>query len=127
MKVEISVGEAIDKLSILEIKKEKIKNQQKKENVIKEQLILSESLKNIIKGELETLFKDLYEINSRLWDIEDKIREKELSKEFDSDFIELARSIYQTNDLRFELKQKINKICNSDIIEEKEHINYRKN
>lgn len=125
MMVEVSVGEVIDKYTILVIKYEKIKDNDKLINIIKEKNILSLSLSNNNYFILfENEIKELKTINEKLWDIEDKIRIKESKMEFDDDFIKLARSVYITNDMRFAIKNKINKFSNSNIKEEKSYSGY---
>ena len=119
----ISIGELIDKITILEIKKNKLQNS-KLENVLKE---LSFLRKLMAKHQIEitdNLFTQLKEINLKLWNIEDQIRIKEKNKEFDNIFIELARSVYFTNDKRSEIKKRINRLSNSEITEEKSYAEY---
>ena len=119
----ISIGELIDKITILEIKKNKLQNS-KLENVLKE---LSFLRKLMAKHQIEitdNLFTQLKEINLKLWNIEDQIRIKEKNKEFDNIFIELARSVYFTNDKRSEIKKRINRLSNSEITEEKSYSEY---
>ena len=119
----ISIGELIDKITILEIKKNKLQNS-KLENVLKELTYLRRLMeKNKIEIN-DDLFTQLKEINLRLWDIEDQIRIKEKNKEFDNTFIELARSVYFKNDKRAELKKIINRLSNSEITEEKFYSKY---
>jgi hypothetical protein len=125
MKVEISIGDVIDKISILEIKSKKIKDQDKLVNIKKEfDILLSVVVKTIDWDSASELYLELIEINSKLWDIEDNIRIKEKNKEFDSEFIELARSVYYTNDERFRVKSEINKKFDSNLIEEKSYEDY---
>ena len=119
----ISIGELVDKITILEIKKNKLQNS-KLENVLKE---LSFLRKLMAKHQIEltdNLFTQLKEINIKLWNIEDQIRIKEKNKEFDNIFIELARSVYFTNDKRSEIKKRINRLSNSEINEEKSYAEY---
>ena len=119
----ISIGELVDKITILEIKKNKFQNS-KLENVLKE---LSFLRKLMGKHQIEItddLFTQLKEINLTLWNIEDQIRIKEKNKEFDNIFIELARSVYFTNDKRSEIKKRINRLSNSEITEEKLYAEY---
>ena len=121
--VPISIGELIDKVTILEIKKEKLKNLKLK-NILKELSFLRAVLeKNSILIPDEIYFQ-LKSINLKLWDIEDKIRIKEKNKEFDNEFIELARSVYLNNDRRSETKKELNIMFNSEIIEEKSYEKY---
>ena len=120
---EISAGELIDKITILEIKKNKILALNAQKNIIKELKRLKLELKknnNFLKIS-KNLKPKLLKINLKLWNAEDKIRIKEIKKEFDFEFIELARSIYKNNDKRSKLKSKINKFLNSDLKEEKSY------
>ena len=125
MQVEISIGELFDKLTILEIKMEKIKNNSQLENIRKEWDTLNDksmSILSIFADQL--LFKKIYkleEINRQLWDIEDWIRECEKQERFDKEFVELARSVYKLNDKRSKIKRDINLITKSNIIEEKSY------
>ena len=124
MKIEVSIGEIVDKVTILNIKLKKIKNEDKLRNIKKEFDILRSSMEHIGIGIDSAEVKELESINNTLWDIEDRIRIKESKKEFDKDFIELARNVYFNNDKRSEIKRKINlKYC-SDLIEEKEYVEY---
>lgn len=125
MKIDISIGELVDKVTILSIKLEKIKNADKLKNIKKEYGLLYESMKHIGITKDSEDFKDLVQVNLRLWDIEDKIRIKEANKEFDDDFIQLARSVYFENDKRAEIKKQINLTFGSDLIEEKEYVRYK--
>jgi hypothetical protein len=125
MKVEVSIGELVDKVSILAIKLKKIKNANKLENIRKEYDILVRAMKqNGITSESEE-FKRLETINLKLWDIEDQIRTKEAKKEFDEAFIALARSVYFTNDERAKVKREVNIKYGSGIVEEKEYVEYK--
>ena len=121
--VPVSIGELIDKITILEIKKKYMIGE--KLNNVNNEL---KSLKIILdKEKLEidqNLYLDLKTINSSLWDVEDKIRIKESLKEFDHDFIELARSVYKINDQRSLIKRNINMKYNSGIVEEKSYKEY---
>ena len=124
MKIEIpiSCGELVDKLTILQIKKIKIIEKNKLEQVNKEYEYLMKTYSDILKKfpNLNEMYDRLYQINLKLWEIEDDIRECESNNSFDENFIELARSVYKTNDLRFEIKSKINEHFGSSIIEQKE-------
>jgi hypothetical protein len=128
MKIEtpISVGELLDKISILKIKSFKIKDEEKLKNVKLE----LEYLNNIAKEKLskyenlEKRSEELYQVNASLWNIEDQIRVAEKRKDFDSEFIFLARSVYITNDKRFDIKNKINEECGSELKEEKSYEKY---
>ena len=117
--IPVSVGELFDKITILKIKQEKIKNTNKLINVSKELLLLECISQNINHSGLEILVNKLKEINLLLWCVEDKIRIKEKQKCYDQEFVELARNVYFYNDKRSEIKREINIITNSDIIEEK--------
>ncbi len=124
--VEISIGEFFDKITILEIKKERINNADKLVNINKELDGLNELLNQLsfsredVAGEVSELKK----INETLWVIEDDIREKESQKAFDERFIELARAVYVTNDKRSEIKRDINLKLGSDFVEEKSYEEY---
>jgi len=123
---EISAGEFFDKLSILEIKLNKIKDLVLLNEVKKEYEILNESKnKNInFSKEIEILYKDLKEINEKLWKIEDEIRLCEKNSDFKDKFIQLSRDVYFTNDKRSKTKSKINKILGSNIKEVKQYTQY---
>ena len=126
MKVEIqvSVGELLDKISILKIKKTRIKDDKKLFNINKELIYLESKLYNH-GAEIESYFQQLYEINSELWDIENSKRRCEAENNFGWDFIQLARDVYIWNDKRAEIKKKINVLTHSDVIEEKEYTEYK--
>ena len=123
---EISPGELLDKISILEIKLEKIKNKVNQEKINKEYKILKEVQNSSIEvtEKLKTLFKKIKEVNQNLWDIEDKLRFCEKNKDFGKNFIELARGVYFNNDKRSKIKSEINKILMSNIKEVKEYVQY---
>lgn len=125
--VEISIGEFFDKLTILEIKKEHIANQAKLVNINKELNALNALLDSLPFGraDVEKEVGELKSINEKLWVIEDEIRDKEAAKTFDQEFIELARSVYFTNDRRSEVKRDINIRLGSDFIEEKSYEQYQ--
>jgi hypothetical protein len=123
MKIEISIGEIVDKLSILQIKTGMIKDQEKLANVKKEYDYLSDIVFDELKIEQSDFF-NLVVINSKLWEIEDRIRNKERDQEFDEDFIDLARSVYFTNDERAEIKKSINLKYGSYFVEEKSYEKY---
>ena len=120
---EISAGELVDKITILEIKKKKIKDQEKLVEVDKELISLNNTFqKNISQNaDLKNMIKDLKEINLKLWDIEDGKREAEKNKKFDNKFIELARNVYKLNDERAKIKLKINQFLGSNIKEVKSY------
>lgn len=124
MKVDISHGELIDKLTILEIKLLKIENYSKLENVKREletlnpyYILLFEEYGDVIKD----LYLKLSKVNYRLWEIEDEIRILERKRKFDKDFILLARLVYKVNDLRAKIKREINDLTNSLLVEEKSY------
>ena len=123
IKIDVSVGEIMDKLTILEIKAEKIQDEAKLANVRKER----DSLLPVISqpayqtDEVKQLVAKLKSINLKLWDIEDDIRLKEADKAFDEGFIELARSVYFTNDERAAVKKQINLATGSELVEEKSY------
>ncbi len=121
----VSLGELVDKISILHIKNINIKDSQKQKLIREELDLLNITLNNHIKREDIQKFLDLLiEINSKLWKIEDDIRDCERNKKFDQKFIELARSVYFTNDKRSEIKLDINKKFGSKIIEVKSYEDY---
>ena len=127
IQINISVGELIDKITILQIKKEKIANIQKVKKVSYELELLEHSLNSFETSktaELKNLMNELKKINQKLWKIEDDIRLLEKNKKFDDNFIKLARSVYITNDERFEVKNKINKLYSSEIEEVKSYEEY---
>ena len=120
----ISVGELVDKITILEIKLEKINNPKKLEDVKNELTILNKYFLEIENIELTKLKNKLKSTNLKLWQIEDDIRLCEKNQVFDEDFINLARSVYITNDKRFELKNSINQLFSSEIKEVKSYEDY---
>ena len=124
--VEVSVGELLDKISILEIKKDKIKNPEKLEYILDELSILKDELKNNIKSDvkLDELYQSLKIINVRLWVIEDDKRKCEKEKDFTENFIKLSRDVHILNDDRAKIKLKINEHTGSKIKEIKEYISY---
>jgi hypothetical protein len=125
MMVEISNGELLDKLSILKIKLDNISEDGKLKNIRKEFDILNELSNEFLKQTtIMNLFNELLDVNKKLWDVEDFIRHKEKLKEFDEEFVFYARNVYITNDLRAEIKRKINDITNSEIVEEKSYERY---
>tara|TARA_Y100000588_G_C14109602_1_gene862420 strand:+ start:773 stop:1168 length:396 start_codon:yes stop_codon:yes gene_type:complete len=126
IKIELSIGELLDKISILQIKAERIDDPSKVKNINKELDVLM-SLWNdspYSDTNLSSEINELKNINEALWDIEDKIRDKERNQVFDKDFIELARSVYFTNDKRAEIKRIINGKTGSELIEEKSYSEY---
>jgi len=123
MKIEVSNGEIIDKLTIIQIKLERIKDESKLANLQKEYKLLLEAAAEIINTS-DQLYKSLYEVNCELWDIEDHIRDLERRKDFGEDFVATARSVYVKNDLRSEIKREINIKTSSGLIEEKSYEKY---
>lgn len=129
MKIEVSNGEILDKFTILEIKLQEIKDSAKLANVSKEYESLKptiESIYNSVQDEaaLTVLYRDLLNVNKTLWNIEDLIRDCERENNFGQDFIELARSVYYTNDDRAAVKKKINTLTGSSLTEEKSYQDY---
>ena len=124
--VEVSVGELLDKISILEIKKDKIKDPEKLEYILDELSILKEEFKNNIKSDkkLDELYQSLKIINARLWIIEDEKRNCEKEKDFTENFIKLSRDVHILNDDRAKIKLKINEHTGSKIKEIKEYTSY---
>lgn len=127
LEVNVSIGEVIDKITILKIKIDKIKDQSKLNHLNNEKSILDKKINSIEiheRNEFEFLFNQLYETNLKLWNIEDSIRIFEKEKNFNQEFIDLARAVYITNDKRFEIKDKINQLFNSSIREVKSYEEY---
>lgn len=126
IKVELSYGEMLDKITILQIKSERITDAAKVANVNKELNLLSDLWKSDKKSSIDITeeFAGLKKINEALWDIEDDIRDKERAKEFDEKFVELARAVYVTNDQRADIKRVINVKLGSDLVEEKSYSDY---
>ena len=126
IKIQISPGELIDKFTILDIKLNRIKEQEKTQNIRTEHKILKRQIeKNLPKSKrLSALISKLKIINKALWDIEDQIRVCERKQDFEKKFIKLARSVYQKNDLRSSYKREINTLLGSEIIEEKSYESY---
>jgi len=127
MKIEVSNGELIDKITILEIKLAVIEDEAKLKNIQKEYDILNplvEKLFSEYDSDLQNHYLELAKINGGLWDIEDSLRECERKKDFGSDFVELARCVYITNDQRSEVKKLINIMTSSELVEEKSYKEY---
>ncbi|QMU64684.1 MAG: hypothetical protein GKR88_10560 [Flavobacteriaceae bacterium] len=131
MKIEVSNGEIIDKLTILEIKLSEIKDAKKLTNIRNEYNVLTPIVESIYKASkddkkhLKKLQNDLLLVNKKLWKIEDDIRECERSGNFGETFVHLARSVYYTNDDRSDIKKAINIFTGSDLIEEKSYEDYK--
>tara|TARA_Y100001937_G_C7130192_1_gene336940 strand:+ start:3471 stop:3845 length:375 start_codon:yes stop_codon:yes gene_type:complete len=123
MKIEVSNGEIVDKLTILLIKKENIKDKEKLKN-IQNEINQIEHISNSIVTKDSEEFIELYEVNKSLWEIEDNIRRLELRKQFDEEFISVARSVYRNNDKRAEIKRQINQMSGSELVEEKSYKEY---
>ena len=119
--VQVSWGELIDKMTILEIKEKRLILSEAVANVRRELTAVRMVVQNIQSEQLALLANELKAINEDLWEIEDKIRTKEAAKSFDQEFIELARSVYRRNDERAAIKREINKLLNSEIVEEKSY------
>ena len=127
MLVEISNGELLDKISILELKMLKIEDKEKLVNIHKEFDTLNPLVIELFEnydGQLQNHYLELAKINGELWDIEDWIRDCEREKRFDKEFVELARSVYITNDKRCEVKKLINILTSSGLVEEKSYKEY---
>lgn len=122
----VSVGEVIDKLTILQIKSERIDDSDKLVNICKEQSLLAEILEKDVlpSNELAALTNQLKQINEQLWEVEDRLRELERQQDFGQAFITDARAVYFTNDKRSRIKRKINELVGSDIVEEKSYRPY---
>ena len=126
IEVEVSFGEFLDKIKILEIKSERIKDADKLVNINKELELLSRTWEGNPKSKIDISdeLKNLKSINEKLWVIEDDIRNKERNKNFDQQFIELARAVYFSNDERARIKRIINEKLGSNLIEEKSYTDY---
>ena len=123
MQIEVSNGEIIDKLTVIQIKLERIKDEAKLVNLKKEFEVLSQVASKIIETD-SPLYQSLYKVNCELWDIEDHIRDLERNKDFGEDFINTARSVYIKNDERSRIKREINVTTSSSLIEEKSYESY---
>jgi len=125
LSVPVSVGELIDKLSILQVKKIKVTNPDKLLFINKEYDLLYEMSSEFLqRKDILQIYDDLIKTNLKLWEVEDELRVIESTKNFDDTFTELARSVYYTNDERFRLKDKINSLTNSEIKEQKDYKEY---
>ena len=126
-RVPVSWGELIDKITILEIKVERLRAPAALANAAHELALLRGVLAELADAPpgLAALHGELAAVNRRLWDIEDEIRRKEAAQAFDAGFIELARAVYRGNDERSRIKRAINELLGSDIIEEKQYVGYR--
>lgn len=126
LQVPISPGEFLDKLSILEIKSRRISDPAKLANIRRELELLRATWRTspLAARDVSALVSALREANEALWDIEDRIRDKEAAKAFDAEFIELARSVYVTNDRRSAIKRELNVVLGSELVEEKSYKGY---
>ena len=124
--IETSVGELLDKITILEIKKDKVTDEKNLKMINKEYLSLKDSMNKVLKinKEILNLTKELKEVNLKLWEVDDNKRLAEKNKKFDDNFIELSRNVYRFNDLRAKIKSKINELSGSNIKEIKQYIDY---
>jgi hypothetical protein len=124
--VAVSTGEAVDKLTILSIKKDKIKDPNKLQNIRKESSLLAASIERAMgRAWLEhELVHQLTEVNRRLWEVEDDVRRCEANKDFGAEFVQLARSVYRLNDERGRLKRQISRLSSSGLVEEKQYTTY---
>lgn len=124
--LETSPGEFLDKLTILEIKRERIKEPTKLANVRRELELLRGHWERaaVPRAEVADLIAELKSVNETLWDIEDRIRDCEATRRFDADFVELARAVYRTNDRRAVIKRRLNEALGSRLIEEKSYSDY---
>jgi hypothetical protein len=126
IRIAISHGELIDKITILEIKAQRIGDAAKRANVEKELALLRATWAAHVSSSpaLDAQIDALRAVNAKLWDVEDALRDKERQRQFDAEFIELARSVYFTNDERARIKRAINQLLDSDLIEEKSYQAY---
>ena len=126
MMLKVSHGELIDKYTILLIKTQYVIDKNKRNHILYEKSILEPMVHNLRTQftNLSEYIDQLFDVNMKLWNIEDAIRQKEKSKIFDAEFIQLARDVYYTNDIRAEIKAEINLLTNSSIHEVKQYINY---
>lgn len=123
VQIEVSVGELVDKLTILELKRERIREPDKLANIEAEYVLLVRAL-DAVRAALAPFDDELRAVNARLWEIEDEIRDCERRGDFGPRFIELARSVYRTNDRRSALKREINALSGSTLVEEKSYKPY---
>ena len=133
MKIEVSNGELLDKVAIIKLKMENIDDAQKLKHIskehdelVREMMLLTDSLKDKDhESEYLKLYDQLFSTNEKLWYLEDRIREKEKRNIFDQDFIDIARAIYYTNDVRASIKKEINKLTQSSFVEVKSYSEYQ--
>ena len=126
LKVDVSVGELLDKITILEIKSERVHDEEKLKNIRKELDLLRSiwSASPLSNHDISEQMTRLKAVNERLWDIEDNIRRKEADQAFDDGFVELARSVYKENDQRAAIKRELNVMLGSELVEEKSYTDY---
>lgn len=124
MKIEVSLGEVLDRKSILTLKLLNISDPGKLANIRREQESIEKCLRGLKLDKIQLQITQLHEVNKSLWEVEDKLRAKESSQTFDGEFIELARSVYKLNDRRYSLKREINLLSGSTIVEEKQYSKY---
>ncbi len=127
IRIPVSVGELLDKIAILEIKQERIEDPVKRRNVERELQLLTAAWEEAHPDpapQVEELRQDLKKVNEELWEIEDSVRDHEREGRFDDRFVELARSVYLTNDRRASLKKELNLLLGSDLVEEKSYADY---
>jgi hypothetical protein len=124
--VEVSYGEMLDKISILEIKLEKVTDAGQRENIAREHAILSEARDQGLAGgpDFSAVYQSLKDINLQLWEVEDDIRDCERRQAFGDEFVALARSVYRMNDRRAALKRELNDLLGSPLVEEKLYRDY---
>jgi hypothetical protein len=124
--IPVSWGELIDKITILELKRKKIRSRLARDKIERELTLLLKLYEDVVdnKGRINDLKRDLESVNNDLWNAEDSLREKEARTIFDAEFIELARSVYKLNDKRFAIKQRLNAETASEMIEEKIYPKY---
>ncbi len=126
IRIEVSPGELLDKISILEIKSERIADAEKLKNIRHELGLYGDIRESRIPGgaAMDALIRDLKAVNEILWEVEDEIRDCEARRDFGARFVELARTVYRTNDRRAAIKREINVLCGSSIVEEKSYTEY---
>ena len=127
IKIDISIGELLDKISILRIKDERIGDEEKLAHINHELSLLTAIVEEFNEDDMKWAYyfiDELYTVNDKLWDVEDNIRDKERNQEFDDEFIQLARDVYHTNDKRFEVKSRANDHFKSDVVETKSYEEY---
>jgi 3-methyladenine DNA glycosylase/8-oxoguanine DNA glycosylase len=126
LKVDVSAGEFLDKMTILEIKSERMKDEEKLRNVHKELDLLRKTWAEspLSRVDVSSQVEDLKRVNESLWDVEDLVRLKEAAHTFDDEFVQLARWVYQANDKRAAIKRELNRLLGSELMEEKSYPDY---